>query len=433
MDIFEFSNYTLQKMFFDAFCCSIAMFIFSELGGVFVKNDRNVKALVGISFISLINVVALSFFAVAVKYIIILLFFVSTALCIINRKEMFSLESAKSLLIVIFISLYLTFLYYTNAHSEYYVYNSHEPYFLGPSIEALRAEYFSRLRVLDNYPLIMSKYHFFNTAFISVPLFFIASKTIVSAELAKIVLLSYFIGAAIRLTAQRGKLLNNIFMILFSMALLQTVFANNVHWSIVTNNFSAVGFFALASILFYRKMFLSSIILICVWAATVSRSIVPGFVMAIFVTYVAISEIKSKNENLNFFGAIKELSTKSTVLFAFITALSIIVTIFSGALVEETTPFARAFDTIFNYGWTYLLSPSFLETNLSLFSGDQLIKSSPIYYILMISFIILMCSCRSLIDRASSKHIYALKLYLIVFLLNLVTVYCFILFGGFKS
>ena len=134
-------------------------------------------------------------------------------------------------------------------------YNNHYPYFASQTIEMLRANYFSRLRFEDLYPLEWARYHFFNTATIAlaeglVPGPNLFSYFIVKAFFAVLVLLAFlecqwtFSGFSLRTAA--GALLGLIFG--------WVVFFDVVSWNLSTSGaFSVYGAVLLVFALFYRQ------------------------------------------------------------------------------------------------------------------------------------------------------------------------------------
>ena len=68
-----------------------------------------------------------------------------------------------------------------------FFYDGHDPYFYGIPFEIIEGNYFSRIKIWDNYPKVWSKYHFFVGSTFSLFLLFSGLKNIFLFKLLKII------------------------------------------------------------------------------------------------------------------------------------------------------------------------------------------------------------------------------------------------------
>jgi hypothetical protein len=133
------------------------------------------------------------------------------------------------------------------------IYNGHWTYYSGISLEMIQADYNSRLRILDNYPAVWPKYHFFQASMHAIFLVFLPNPTYAEYSLSKYLILALIITISWLWIRKQFIRSNTAVACLFFVSLLTiTIFRSNIHWALFSNNLLP-NFALLASIDFLRR------------------------------------------------------------------------------------------------------------------------------------------------------------------------------------
>jgi len=238
------------------------------------------------------------------------------------------------------------------------VLNAHEAYYLGIPVEINRNDYASRLRVMDNYPSEWSKYHFFNSSLLSIPMVFMSHQDLAGFLVAKSLILAVFVGVGLELIG--GSWRRKSFLIALISLVYLHAFDAATKWSLNTTNFTSVFFILLLfSSIWKRKIFLAcfSSLSLCL---TASRLIVPGLSILIFLVLQ-----ESRHRNFRFKNA-KTFFPK--LICILVLAGSISSTVFLGESPSNfSSPTRALYDFLYRAFWTpyYLFTSPDWQTSMS--------------------------------------------------------------------
>lgn len=188
---------------------------------------------------------------------------------IIKREGFFNfLKKQYKFSCLLFISGILSVLYVIFNLNNVFIFNGHDPYFYGIPFEIIEGDYFTRIKVWDNYPKEWSKYHFFNGSLYSIYLFFTGIKNLFLWKLLKLMffIFSFFF---IKEISENYKKQN-----LFFLGFLICIFSFG--WMFSTNGEFSTLFF-IASVFFYlKKQKIFSFIFLVFFICVLSRNLIPG-------------------------------------------------------------------------------------------------------------------------------------------------------------
>ena len=252
----------------------ISLFSFKDI----LENRPFTSFLVVISSFGFIVSTCVSFnlnlgrYFIILYYIFCLGFFILKI--IIDPGSLYKFLKEKKEFIQLFILAGLiSVLYFVYNLKINFMYNGHDPYFYGIPFEIIDGDYFTRIKIWDNYPMIWSKYHFFQGSIASIFLFFTGVKNIFLFKLYQIVLsiMMFFIFEE----NFKVKKTKNIFYysLLLSLPILS--------WLNSTNGIFPFIFLVLAAIFYFEKKIDFCLLFILFFASSLSRHVIPG--LSIFV------------------------------------------------------------------------------------------------------------------------------------------------------
>lgn len=253
MSILDFMEMSVSGSLFS---CLIAIFIclsFAGIGEFFLKGRHGIvlHSVVGITFVAALVTFFAGFCAALCKYIIYISVFIGiyfTLKNILQKKRTLSdFYALVPIFIFLGIVLYRLFELITIKNGIFH-YNSHLPYFSGIAIEIFKADYFSRIRIIDAYPYEWSKYHFFTGSSIAIPLVAFAQKNYISYLMSKFVLLAFLGGAIFDCLREKYDLKKAVLTFLFGFGLF--FLYDRFLWCIFTQSFNTVLFFVLLCFMF---------------------------------------------------------------------------------------------------------------------------------------------------------------------------------------
>lgn len=378
MDLLEFTNNSYLMLTVYSLLGIILLFPLKVVGAFFLRDDQPItQAVIGISFLATLGAISSAYFAITTKYIIYGCIALSAVLFIGKTKieEMKKYAYSFGIITILFLFFYIHYLFFIGGETDI-AYNSHMPYFSDISFEIFQAEYWSRLRHYDAYPLEWTQYHLFSGILNGIPLAIFPDKSIVTLTCAKVIVLAYLCAAIYEnLRAYLSSQSTNL-IFCFSMILYFTIFQTYFIWSLRSNALAMNLFVLLAFFGFYRGNFLKALIFSMFYAVSVSRATVPGFFLSLFALFLFIKSnisflqldlkayIKSNTSAILFtaHAAVTPLigwkayirSNISLIFLAMTIAVAILTTIFSGTAMFSSAVSLFAKANFFQEGWVYL-------------------------------------------------------------------------------
>lgn len=207
-----------------------------------------------------------------------------------------------------FISITVIFLLYVFYSLNYsFVYNGHDPYLFSIPFEIVESDYYSRLKVFDNYPYEWSKYHFFHGSLYSIFIKIVPFKNIFIFKYIQLVclLLGYLAVSEYKT--------ENIHQII--ILILCVIFAPSLSWLASSNGIFSLIALILAIISYIEKKHLYSLFFLAILMCSSSRTILPA---GIVFTYIFFRDVYGKEKTPSLFYVI--------LLFPFLTTLSMVFT-----------------------------------------------------------------------------------------------------------
>jgi hypothetical protein len=230
---------------------------------------------------------------------------------------------------------FISLLYVIYSLNVNFSYNAHDSYFYGIPFEIIEGDYFSRIKIWDNFPYVWSKYHFFPGSISSIFLFFSGLKNIFLYKfyLILVIVLSLFTFEE----NIREKKIKNIF--LYSLALSSLI----VSWFFKTNGAFPFVFFILSMVFYFDKKLDYSMLFLLFFASSLSRHVVPGVSVFTFL----------------FFKHYKSLLNSKTIFLYIVPIANIFSMIFSGqSPIDFDYNFylqGKFLGSFFYGGWTSIL------------------------------------------------------------------------------
>lgn len=355
MSILEFMEMSVGDCIIYALVSLIAIICYAGVGSVFApRQGLALRAVIGMSFTAGLVVLSLSWAAVLAKYIIFASVLVGAAVTLYRRSLSRQTLLALVPTVLLFIFFLAKILSWVMPEQGIIEYNCHSTYFSDIAIEAVRAEYFSRVRIADIYPYEWSRYHMFNGAYTATLLAFLPKANYLSYLLMKFMTIALYMGAVFELVREQSKNFKiAAAKFLLGMGLVYLAAFKLVTWSAFTNNYSCAFMLLLTWLLFAAKKYRLAVIFAIAFAATASRSILPGTGLFFYGIYLVLKE------NGYSFKHIGQLLLKDKCLTAFVLALglSILATGLSGKLPARESAFNyfHFLGNITSWGWNGLM------------------------------------------------------------------------------
>lgn len=210
--------------------------------------------------------------------------------------------------------IFIIIVYVVVSLKERFFYNAHDPYLFGIPFEILNANYSGRLKVFDNYPFEWTKFHFFNGAISSVLLLPSYSLNIFIYKFSKLILLNLSIFSFLEFFKPTKKQIIIIGLVLI-------LFSSQFVWLYYTNGLVSLFLFLfLFFVIEYKNKIQEGVYLFLLFYLTLLfssstiRSLIPGFIILIFLFVTYFSQIRSQKKNSLFFFIIPIFSIGCMVL-----------------------------------------------------------------------------------------------------------------------
>lgn len=250
----------------------LTLFLYAPLGKRLVNDNVYVRSLVGVSITGLAVGIAANLCSAVISFIIYGFLTLSVVLGVIDFLKNISLikysrfVNPNKIRFILFkiIIFGLVFLFiYANLPlerfllvngNEYIIFNGHDSYFGGQVIEMLNAEYFSRLKISNQFFSEWSKYHFFNSACVASIMALLPNPFLESYRGSILVLGSFgflIISLKIIELCKQRTFVDTFLLFILSTLFLLSLFFPSYQWSTKTTGFFAlIGIFCLISSLF---------------------------------------------------------------------------------------------------------------------------------------------------------------------------------------
>jgi len=342
-------------------CSVVAIFCSVCFGGIgywFAPNRGYIfQSVLGMTLTGAIGVVCAGLCAGIFKYVILcaaLIGFGVTIYRIVKGQHVLKgILSSLLPVCLLFIVIFIQLMRFVVPEDGIFHYNCHLTYFSGVPMELLQADYFSRIRLMDVYPFEWSKYHFFNGAYISIPLMCFIKKNFVSYLLAKMITVCFYAGALFDIA--KGKYENKKAWLIWLLGIgAFFVCANNgLIWAIETNNFSSIFMLLITWLMFEEKDYSRAAMCSIGYAITKSGAVVSG---AFLFMYALWRMYRTENTSIIRFVRVKY----KEAFYALGIGIGVLSMVFLG--VEASWPSSliwgsvrAAVCNVFNVGWLCLM------------------------------------------------------------------------------
>lgn len=354
MSILEF----MQMSIIDTFLyCLAAFFIcvsFASIGRFFLKDAGVIlQSVLGIGLTGAVIVITVSFWAALAKYVIYVSICTSMVLsisCIYKRKFGYR-QAVRSIIptFLIFLFFVIKLMAQVIPANGVIDYNCHSTYFASIPLEIFKADYFSRIRIIDTYPYEWAKYHFFNGSCTAIALAVFAKKNFITYNIAKYLTVAIYTGALFEQIKLKSRK-NNVLCFCIGIGCAFTCTYNLTTWSLFTNNYSCILLTGLLWSLFEKRNYRAACLVSIVTALSVSRMVIIGGIIFLY----ALRRLYEQNGK-----TIKELIKKewNRAVYSLLIGIGILTMAFSGVSVTLDFSFSKShlYQTMFDRGWSCIL------------------------------------------------------------------------------
>ena len=280
----------------------------------------------------------------------------------------FFIKENKGFITTFLIGGFISLLYLIFNLKINFIYSSHDPYFYGIPFEIIEGNYFSRIKIWDNFPYVWSKYHFFPGSISSIFLFFSGIKNIFLYKLYLIlvIVLSLF---TFKENIRENKI-KNIF--LYSLVISILI----VSWFFKTNGAFPFVFFIVSAVLYFDNKLDYSLLFLLFFASSLSKHVLPGVSVFTFL----------------FFRHYKSLLNSKVIFLYIVPITNIFSMIFSGqSPIDFDYNFylqGKFLGSFFYGGWTSILYQNIFTHTINEFLSFKFLTFNFILNILSSMFIL---------------------------------------------
>lgn len=220
-----------------------------------------------------------------------------------------------TLIIICFVSIFASFnLIRSFTLDGKLITNAHQIYMSGVPIEILNSDYFTRIRVFDNYPLVFEKFHFLYasmSAIIMAPSLTFNYFTYVISKII-IFLIAVLVGFELMSVKLKSKHMSTQTIMLFGFCAF-SVIPTSVVWASNTNN-SLPAILILAGLLaFSAEKNRTSLAFLLFFCISTSRSLIPGLTL-IFLIFLVNPFRRNETEKSGFLSFVFKITHQRLVL-----------------------------------------------------------------------------------------------------------------------
>ena len=393
-----FTDLELAKIIVFCLLTTVAHFF---VGAVFFKTGVFTRIIAGLSLNAAGVVLVISYSAALAKPLVFVSLFLSFIFVIHKRNLDFDgvgsglkkSSLALKLFGVSFLLVFLIWSYGASILNHPYLFNGHQNYFSGVSLEILNAEYYSRLRIFDNYPVEWGRYHFFNGALTALPQVLLSDRNLVTFMVAKIFVLVFFVFAVIELSMRGEASKRSVALVGLCVVYMLTMLPHQTWWSIFTNAYSSIFLLTLALLCWKNNAYHGAIFFVLCFGLSTSRSLLPAVFLIVTMTYLL-----HKNYRL-----LDKVSSKGWLAFvndvglpflgvSFVYACLVVI-LAIGAMISSgeatTSPFIFGLRNFFSTGWLALMSPAITPPDEAMRNYDlSFLRPSKFWHLFWLSVLI---------------------------------------------
>ena len=394
MSILEFMEMGIAECLLSSFLAFVLCLSFASIGRIFVKGKGlALQSVIGMALVSTVVVICMSWCAALAKYIIWGSSILSLLLATIQfaKYRHHSREIIKSFLPVFLIFIYfiIRLLIFIVPRTGFVDFNCHETYFAAPALEIFKADYFSRLRLIDVYPYEWSRYHFFNASFTSIPLAVFLEKNYVSFCVAKFLTIALYLGSVFDCIRKQTNYKKAVAYFAFGCIAMFMLAYNMVTWSSFTNNYSSLILMVIVWILMLQGDWKTACIITLVMAESTSRSTLTGILLFFFALYMFF---KTTNASLSQFLWKEWLCA----VCCFVIGIGSVAMVCSGASPDGQGVISAYFtDNAFNRGWFVVMPLGAFFENKTLFVLEDAVYQVHLEFLILAAYFYLIIRYRT--------------------------------------
>ena len=336
--------------------CAVSFFIsvcFSSIGRLFLKQEGIIlQSVVGMSVVAAVVLVSISYNAFFAKYVIfagIVLSIILTAIYIIKQKPSIkkTIEACLPAL-VLYVFVLIKFLIWIVPENGFLKFNCHMTSYSDIPIEIFKADYYSRIKILDVFPYEYGKYHMFNGCMSAIPLAIFPLKSYVTYIFAKYVTISLYFGAIFEKVRAKNTSKNAILSFAIGLGSCFVLAFNLTTWSPFVNNYSTLLFMGILWLLMSDRNYKASCVVSLIFAVSAAWEILPGAFLFLFSLYMLFVE-NQKSVKMLF------RNNLSVAICCLIIGIGVIITPLSGKSIGAESVISGDFMSSAFSGWNNTL------------------------------------------------------------------------------
>lgn len=403
MNLLEFVDMGLLETLLLSVACLLAVLVCCGIGAIFVRGESNriaLRAVMGLSLVSVLVLFAASYCAAIARYIIYggiaVSFVLVCRMLYVVRPSTKSIVRAilpSSIVYACFVSLWLSYIF---AHEGTVDYNSHMIYCSAIPEEIFKADYSSRIRIVDVYPCEWSVYHLFNGCSTAIPLAVFPLKNIVTFNLAKFAVIAVMIGAIYESLVHRYGLkraLRVSVVILFVFIVCANRFTL---FMLEINNYSSLLIMGILWVSMQEREHSYAAMLSMILAVATSKSTITGLLFFAYSLYVLFKEHRRSVKALLF-------AEGRTALYCLVVGIGCIVMVTSGDSPANEQLFHP--DFVANMTHESWMGMFFFGDSLNAFIKTKEIQSLGLAVLMLCFYAIVLVMQRKVIMRFLRDHV----------------------------
>lgn len=373
------------------------------IGRLFLDSGFFSRIVTGLCFNASVGTILAALAAGAAMYSMMAVLSISVVFGIFKNKCNLNVENAnlhRTVVLLFFcflacLSMQALYLYTLTINPN--VYNGHDAYLSGVSLELLRSDYYSRLRIFDNYPVEWGRYHFFSGVLTAIPQAFIPSTNYFTYFSSKLSVIVFFVFAIIEIGWRTASGWRVFALTAFCMLYVFTLLPHQLYWSIYTNNYISIFLLMISLVYLTRLDIRSAIFFIIFFGLSTSRSLIPAIFFIATIALVHFSRIKTQ---LNFKEQKKYISCP-IFFFVLITLVGVFTMVCTGEV--QRSPFVYNMLNWLNTAWLTIMSPATIPEEAALSEQSRAIyKPSTVWFLFWMSLWIFISFSR--VDQHNIKR-----------------------------
>jgi hypothetical protein len=191
--------------------------------------------------------------------------------------------------------------------------NAHQIYMSGISIEILNSDYFTRIRILDNYPLVFEKFHFLNATMSSIIMAPTLHFNFLTYLISKFIIFLIAAHVGFELLSAKFGSSRRAFqaLLLFSLGAF-LVLPTSMVWASNTNNSLPIILILAGLIAFAAGQHRASLAFLLFFSISTSRSLIPGLTLIVLI--FGVQPFRCNNlKKANFFPFVLQIARQKFI------------------------------------------------------------------------------------------------------------------------